>query len=613
MKKQITILITLLLLIIPLELFSKNYVIAQPGERITIHPNGSIECLDQNQIDNIQQNGDTYTFKANIKGYLIIEKEKAKIDGADFTLQGEITINADQVTITNMKIRSLAGTAIEVYSSDCKIIGNEIIAERKGLKIRNSDNNIISNNIFDAKVEYCIEVGDSSNNVFSENNITARIVDGVHLTYSNHNTFSRNNITFAHIYGSSHNTFDKNNFYEGISIRRSSNSNNITRNSIIDYNFLEDNTIVGSGSITLEGCNNNFISSNTLANSGGIFLHDSSNNVLRNNSISTDSKGFEVIDAPNPTFSSAINDIDSSNTINGKSIYYLIGETDLVISSTNYPEPAYLALINCSQIIIKDLNFETQGILLAWTNDSLITNNNIVKCQDGVFLNEASNNYIINNNISSNAGAAITFHRSNQNFVSGNTISQNNLGLHLYSSENNNTITNNHVSNNNLAMNFHFSSNNNFYNNNFINNIELIYDYYYDMKDNPFYYSAPSVGIWDSEYAGNYWSSYNDQNPSAKVISESNIWDTPFIIDENNTDPYPLVNPVSISSVPIPTNFIPTSTSSATSTPSASPEPTNPFDPQQGVFRLEVVAGIIAIITIVSIGVFIFFKKYKRK
>jgi hypothetical protein len=57
-------------------------------------------------------------------------------------------------------------------------------------------------------------------------------------------------------------------------------------------------------------------------------------------------------------------------------------------------------------------------------------------------------------------------------------------------------------------------------------------------------YSYPYVSTnkWDDGYpsGGNYWSDYLTKYPHAAEIDGSGIWNTPYVIDGNNTDHYPL-------------------------------------------------------------------------
>jgi len=78
------------------------------------------------------------------------------------------------------------------------------------------------------------------------------------------------------------------------------------------------------------------------------------------------------------------------------------------------------------------------------------------------------------------------------------------------------------------------SSNNTIYHNNFIDNI---------VQADIYPPHSGYANVWDDGYpsGGNYWSDYEDRYPDAEEIDESGIWNTPYVIDANNRDNYPLV------------------------------------------------------------------------
>jgi hypothetical protein len=82
------------------------------------------------------------------------------------------------------------------------------------------------------------------------------------------------------------------------------------------------------------------------------------------------------------------------------------------------------------------------------------------------------------------------------------------------------------------------SSNNRFFYNNFeVNTQQVISD--------------GSPNTWDNGYpsGGNYWSNYQTTYPSAEENDSSAFWNTPYMIDTNNTDMYPLMGPFNTFSV----------------------------------------------------------------
>jgi len=58
---------------------------------------------------------------------------------------------------------------------------------------------------------------------------------------------------------------------------------------------------------------------------------------------------------------------------------------------------------------------------------------------------------------------------------------------------------------------------------------------------NQAFVTAGYTNIWDDGVEGNYWSDYEEKYPNATEIDGSGIWDTPYVMDENNQDNYPIV------------------------------------------------------------------------
>jgi len=90
---------------------------------------------------------------------------------------------------------------------------------------------------------------------------------------------------------------------------------------------------------------------------------------------------------------------------------------------------------------------------------------------------------------------------------------------------------------------FGVSSNNSVFHNNFIDNAVQVY-------------SSASTNVWDNGYpsGGNYWSDYNGTDLYSGVYQNEpgsdGIGDTPYVIDENNVDNYPLIYPYGYTPTP---------------------------------------------------------------
>ena len=127
---------------------------------------------------------------------------------------------------------------------------------------------------------------------------------------------------------------------------------------------------------------------------------------------------------------------------------------------------------------------------------------------------------------------------SNYDTISGNTVGQSSVGIWLESSSDDNIIGNNIQQNSVYGIWLSSSSNNNIYSNNFVNNAAQVYTTY------------DSINTWDAGYpaAGNYWSDYTGSDlyggPFQNVTGSDGIGDTPYVLDQNNVDHYPLIAPL---------------------------------------------------------------------
>jgi len=332
-----------------------------------------------------------------------------------------------------------------------------------------------------------------------------------------------------------------------------------------DYFTVTANEIKNSSGMGMSLGWNNTVSGNIVTNNHIGFALWGGGNVLRDNVMLSNEFNFGHMD---PTLGWShpaklrlyTNDIDTSNTVEGKPIYYWINQHNKIIPS----DAGYVELVNSSNIVIENLTLSNNivGIVLAnsqnirmknlnisyiWDSaialalgscDNIITNNELTLSNFGVFLSSISpflteNNTILNNDITGFKG--IWLRRSDYNNIFNNYISYGEYGVRLELSSKN-TFSGNNVTNNSVAIFLGDSSNNRFHHNNFLNNTKQVYTF-------------DSVNIWDNDYpsGGNYWSDYSGvdekNGPNQDQLGSEGIGDTPYVIDANNRDRYPLMNP----------------------------------------------------------------------
>jgi len=235
----------------------------------------------------------------------------------------------------------------------------------------------------------------------------------------------------------------------------------------------------------------NLISSNTMFNNSyGTYLSfQSGGNILRNNNMTHNRYNFGVHSTSHPgTLADYIQDIDASNTVNGKPIYYWVNQRNRTV-----PADAGCAIVvNSTAITLRDLSLRNnvQGALLCFTTNSTVENVNFSDNRYGVKLEESNNILIM-----------------------GNEIDMNDIGIFIW-----------------------FSSSTRIYHNSFTNNTVQAT-------------SSGQSSVWDDGYpsSGNYWSDYTGvdlyRGPYQNETGSDGIGDAPYVIDVNNQDKYPLMKP----------------------------------------------------------------------
>jgi parallel beta-helix repeat protein len=284
----------------------------------------------------------------------------------------------------------------------------------------------------------------------------------------------------------------------------------------------------------------NSITGNSITtNNIGVYVESSSNNVFRNNVMENDYNLAVYGSAP----SHFDNDIDVSNTVNGKKVYYLISESNELINPTTFPDIGYLALVNCENMTVQDLELTNNGhgVILAYTTGSTITGNSLTNNYNGLGLFASSGNFIVGNYLANNNRGLQLSNASNTNSISTNDITNNDDGMFLFDSFQN-TIVLNNITNNNIGIGVRESSYNMIRGNYFVNNAKQVYDVASGEAS-----VTASVNIWGVGYpqGGNYWSDYTGADVKSgekqDQTGSDGLGDTPYIISANNEDKFPLM------------------------------------------------------------------------
>ncbi|MHA1380769.1 MAG: NosD domain-containing protein [Candidatus Helarchaeota archaeon] len=304
------------------------------------------------------------------------------------------------------------------------------IKSEAGIYLYNVSNGIISDN-------------NASNNCVSNSN--GYLIFGIYLEKSN-NIILINNLV-------NNNTDQYNSFGYGIYISTSINitlTNNtamfndkygirlfFTINCTLNGNNLSSNSFAG---IQLFQAKNNTFFRNFISNSSeGIIIDESNNNTLKNNTLIN--CGVSLYGSKKSMIS---NDIDSSNTVNNKPIYYYKNQTNIIVPKGG---GQYIFVNMNFSKILDTIIYEGFGITLCYSKSNIIRNTTIISnLNSGILLENSHNNSILNNSILHNSQNGIQLTYSDNNSIINNNISYNKYDGIYISSSNNISIINNNIS-----------------------------------------------------------------------------------------------------------------------------------------------------------------------
>jgi len=450
---------------------------------VYIRADGSIDPPDAP----IQRDGDVYTLTGNITSDtdgIIIEKDNVIIYGNGYTLNGNETgrgfslCGRSNITVMNINIKGFWVGIYVLSSSDIILAGNKVTENYAcGVSVTNCEHvNLSGNQVIDnwnwESFSYALAGILFNRTQKSEviNNTIQNNVHGVRLILSSDNNISENILGYNWLSGnllledSNNNTISKNYAEYSTGIRAENSS----------YNTISENTFIEGGIWITEHSDNNFLLGNNISESrNGIYLSESTNNTLSENLLSKNEYNLGVFPSMYyPRLSDFIHSIDTSNLVDGNPVYYLINHEKLQINPATYPFIGYLALINCTNIEIKnlDLTNNREGLLLAYTKNCTIMNNNITHNEFGVYTVSSSNTTFSENNITANGVGVSLFHSSRSCILANNLSKNGGNGIQMLRSSNNTLTENNIMANEDSGIIMLMGDYNTISENNLINN-----------------------------------------------------------------------------------------------------------------------------------------------
>jgi len=274
--------------------------------------------------------------------------------------------------------------------------------------------------------------------------------------------------------------------------------------------------------------------------------------------------GFTITNCENAI---AINQYSNSYTVSGIHIIgnNLIGnfvgirdadnslDNNLLVSGNNIANNSLVGfyLDSANSLVSNNLFSDNNGAIgLNEAENVTVCYNRIVNNSRGVSLAEVSGASIFGNNITGSAGYyspddygyGISFTSNcNNSLVYDNNIWGNTYGIILRN-----------VGLESSGIPIPQGSGNVVYHNNLFDNSQNAnVEHQYPNNVNGVV-NGTTIVSWDTGTVGNYWGDYLSRYPNATEMGTSGIGDTPYIIDENNTDQYPYVQKADISTTPSP-------------------------------------------------------------
>jgi len=320
------------------------------------------------------------------------------------------------------------------FSSNCNITGNTVSnTEDDGIDLDSSSNCNLTGNTVSNSMDDGIDLNSSSNCNLTGNTVSNTMNDSIYLEYAESCSLTGNAVSDS--------------YCSGISLNMSEScilTNNTASN--VDYEGIY---LWESGNCVLVG--------NAVEHSDGIYLEDSDECVLRNNTASSGIYGIGLDDSENCTLTGNImsenrynfdiycsdfdnatgNIIDTSNLVDGKTVYYLEREQNPSIGR----DAGVIYCINCGNVEIKDLVLQNNSYaVFLYNTSSEIQNITINNTIYGVTVLRSQDIMLSGNTVENSMCAVVLEEAMNATFAD-NIIRNSIFGIENFVSENS-TFTN---------------------------------------------------------------------------------------------------------------------------------------------------------------------------
>jgi len=270
----------------------------------------------------------------------------------------------------------------------------------------------------------------------------------------------------------------------------------------------------------------------------GIILGDSKGvRIFGNNIINNERAGVSVSGENNQVYQNNITDNDAGVVTNTNTIARIFKPSCHVISEN---------------IIARN----NVGISVSSSNTTVLGNEVVNNYREGISVGNCFNVTVSGNIISNNGGS----NQTNENrgglslsywgsyYVYGNNITYNQgNGISFGEYCSNSVVWNNNITNNDIGIIEYnvrdIGEGNKLFQNNIIDNQQQVaINQTLDVAKG----TGTDIVALDNGKIGNYWSDYLTRYSNATEVDSSGIGNMPYVIDDNNIDHYPLMQPVNI-------------------------------------------------------------------
>lgn len=297
-----------------------------------------------------------------------------------------LEITGTQVGVRNCTLRGDVGARLK------NTTGNEFsgcrILSATGIELTSSSDNRLLNNTLSG-IGFGVSLTRSTGNWIYGNNISGQYMSGIDVLESSKNNLSGNKIQGGKL---------------GISLRGSENNSlvdNVCKKAERAGVYTDDSfrneirgnelSYSGNGILLANSASNILASNNALFNTYGISLRGSLHNILRDNTMQSNSYNLRVDSGEESSAELAgstrefyLQNIDSSNLVDGRPVCYLVGSKD-----TEVPQGCgFVGMIACRNVsaVNQTISNSSAGILMVGSVFCRVTNCKVAESEFGVSL-----------------------------------------------------------------------------------------------------------------------------------------------------------------------------------------------------------------------------------